>query len=307
VQLFPVRPDVVVLLNSRAGRQDPAVEQALAAAFEAAGCDAAIQMTDGARIAADCSNALNDGARVIVAGGGDGTVSSVAAALVGRDAALGVVPLGTLNHFAKDLGLPVDVEGAARVIAARQTTCVDVGEVNGRSFINNSSIGLYARLVAERKKRERFGRSKWIDHGVAAVQVWSRYYRRLHVTLRGQGVDRRVRTPFVFIGNNEYQLSGVELGGRRRLNGGCLQICMAPGMTRGGVVRMIVAAVFGRIHTIHGFESFTTTEFTLDAGHRRIEVALDGEVLIMANPLEYRIRSGVLRVIVPAILPPEKS
>jgi diacylglycerol kinase family enzyme len=248
------------------------------------------------RIAADCSNALKAGARVLVAGGGDGTVSSVAAALVGRNAALGVLPLGTLNHFAKDVGLPLDIDAAARVIAAGRTTCVDVGEVNGRPFINNSSIGLYARLVAERKERERVGLSKWIAHGVAAVRVWNRYYRRLRVTLRGNGVDRRARTPFVFVGNNEYQLSGFELGGRQRLTGGSLHVCMAPGMTRAGVVRMI-----------HGLESFTATEFTLDAGRRLLEVSLDGEVLIMANPLEYRIRPGVLRVVVPAAIPTEES
>jgi diacylglycerol kinase family enzyme len=120
-------------------------------------------------------------------------------------------------------------------------------------------------------------------------------------------VDRRTRTPFVFVGNNEYQLSGLELGGRRHLTAGCLHVCMAPGMTRFGVVRLIVAAVFGRIHTIHGFESFTTTEITLDAKRRRLEVSLDGEVLIMENPLKYRIRPDVLRVIVPAASPVEES
>jgi diacylglycerol kinase family enzyme len=137
--------------------------------------------------------------------------------------------------------------------------------------------------------------------------VWSRYYGRLRVALRGKGVDRLARTPFVFVGNNEYQLNGPELGGRRRLTGGYFHVCMAPGMTRGGVVRMIVATVFGRIHTIDGFESFTTTEFTLDAGHRRLEVSLDGEVLTMQNPLQYRIRPGVLRVIVPADMSAEMS
>lgn len=189
-------PDVVVLLNSHADRRDPIVKESVAAAFEAAGCDAVIQVTDGARIAADCAQALKNGARVLVAGGGDGTVSSVAHALVGSDAAMGVLPLGTLNHFARDLGLPLDIEAAARVIATRQTLCVDVGEVNGRSFVNNSSLGLYARLVAETTKRERSGLYRWIAHAVAAVRVWSRYYRRLHVTLRGKGVNRLTRTPF---------------------------------------------------------------------------------------------------------------
>ena len=114
-----------------------------------------------------------------------------------------------------------------------------------------------------------------------------------------------MRTPFVFVGNNEYQLSGFELGGRKCLSRGCLHVCMAPGMTRAGVVRLIVAAVFGRIRTIHGFESFIATEFALDAGRRQLEVSLDGEVLMMESPLQYRIRPRVLRVIVPAAVPGE--
>jgi diacylglycerol kinase family enzyme len=212
---------------------------------------------------------------------------------------MGVLPLGTLNHFAKDLGMPLDVDAAARVIAAGQTRLVDVGEVNGRCFVNNSSIGIYARLVAEREAQERGGRTKWIAQGVAAARVWSRYYRRLRVVLRRDGAAQTGRTPFVFVGNNEYQLSGLELGGRRRLTAGVLHVCMAPGMSRGGLARMILAAVFGRIHTIEGFESFPSHEFTLDAGGHRLHVSLDGEVLLMDNPLRYRIRPGVLRVVVP--------
>jgi len=213
---------------------------------------------------------------------------------------MGVLPLGTLNHFARDIGMPLDVDAAARVIAAAQTQMIDVGEVNGRCFVNNSSIGIYARLVSERQQQERVGFPKWIAHGLAALRVWSGY-RRVDVAVTGPGVNRVARTPFVFVGNNEYELSGLEFGGRRRLTAGCLHVCMAPGMTRAGVARMIVAAVFGRIHTIDEFESFLATGFTLDARRRRRQVALDGEVVMMENPLKYRIHLGALRVIVPAV------
>ena len=271
----------------------------VAAAFKAAGCDAAIQVTDGTRIVADATKALKDQVDVIVAAGGDGTVSSVASILVGTGGTLGVLPLGTFNHFAKDIGMPLDIHAAAQVIVGARTMMVDVGEVNGRCFVNNSSVGIYARLIAERDAQRRGGRRKWIAHAIAAARVGSRYYRRLRVTLRGKGVDRAARTPFVFVGNNEYQLSGHELGGRGRLTAGVLHICMAPGMSRAEVVRMIVAAVFGRIHTIEGFESFLAPELTIDAGRRRLQVALDGEAMLMENPLRYRIRRGVLRVVGP--------
>ena len=293
------RQPITVLLNSHAGSCDPAVAMRVREAFTAAGRDVTIVATDRTRIVADASQAHKDRSAVIVAGGGDGTVNAVASTLVGTGAALSVLPLGTLNHFAKDLGMPLEIEAAARVIAAGRTIDVDVGEVNGRCFVNNSSIGIYARLVSERHAQERRGRTKWIAAGVAVVRVWGRY-RRLRVALRGDGLDRTARTPFVFVGNNEYQLSGFELGGRQRLDAGALHVCVAPGMSRSGVARMIAAAVLGRIHTIDGLESFPATEFTLDAGTRRVGVSLDGEVVVMENPLKYRIRPAALRVIIPA-------
>ena len=289
---------ITVLLNSHAGSCDPAVATRVRDAFTAAGRDVTIVATDRTRIVADAARAHKDQNAVIVAGGGDGTVSAVASTLVGSSTALSVLPLGTLNHFAKDLGMPLEIDAAARVIAAGHTIDVDVGEVNGRCFVNNSSIGIYARLVSERHAQESRGRTKWIAAGVGAVRVWGRY-RRLRVALRGDGLDRMARTPFVFVGNNEYQLSGLELGGRLRLDAGALHVCMAPGMSRSGVARMIVAAVLGRIHTIDGFEAFRATGFTLDAGTRRVGVSLDGEAVVMENPLRYRIRPAALRVIVP--------
>ena len=100
--------------------------------------------------------------------GGDGTVDTVAAALVGTEVALGVLPLGTLNHFAKDLGLPLELGGAVQTIGAGYTVRIDVGDVNGQMFLNNSSLGLYPRIVRHRQKQtERLGRSKW------RVSLWA--------------------------------------------------------------------------------------------------------------------------------------
>jgi diacylglycerol kinase family enzyme len=109
------------------------------------------------------------------------------------------------------------------------------------------------------------------------------------------------------VGNNEYQLSGLELGGRRSLTRGTLQICTAPGMGRWGVAGMITAAVLGRIHTIEEFESFHAMECTLDTGRHRMRVSVDGEVVTMEGPLVYRIRPGALRVIVPADREPARQ
>ena len=290
---------ITVLINSRAGKQDAALAQRVEDAFRAAGAEPDIRLAEGPSMRREAADAVKHGSPVIVAGGGDGSVSAVAGAVAGSDAALGVLPLGTLNHFAKDLGIPIDLDKAVQVIVAGRETSVDVGEVNGHLFVNNASIGMYARLIAERAAAmQRIGPHKWAAHGLAALRVWRRYP-RLRVELRADGTARRVRTPFVFVGNNEYQLSGLELGGRKNLAGDRLHVCMAPGMSRGGVARMIAAAVFGDVCNIDEFESSTTRAVALDAGVSRMDASIDGELVTLDNPLTFDIRPRVLRVIVP--------
>jgi len=157
---------------------------------------------------------------------------------------------------------------------------------------------MYASLVAERTAMQRIGRGKWIAHGMAALRVWRRY-RRLRAVLDIDSMRRDVRTPFVFVGNNEYQLSGFELGGRKVLDRGRLHVCMAPGMTRGGVGRLIAVAVFGDVCSLDGFESLPAETVTLDAGVARLEASVDGEVVAFDTPLTFRIRRRALRVMVP--------
>src|SRR5271166_1000269 len=105
----------------------------------------------GGELASLAARAARANSQAVVAGGGDGTVNAVAGALVATDTALGVLPMGTLNHFAKDLGIPLDLEAAARNVFIGDIAKVDVGEVNGRVFVNNSGIGLYPRIVRERE------------------------------------------------------------------------------------------------------------------------------------------------------------
>lgn len=116
---------------------------------------------EGGQIRRYTEEALQRGCMIVVAGGGDGTISTVASVLAGTDAVLGVLPLGTLNHFAKDLGLPLDLNEAVATIIEGHVAQVDIGELNGRTFINNSSLGLYPKLVSHRDAHQRLGRSKW--------------------------------------------------------------------------------------------------------------------------------------------------
>lgn len=289
---------ITVLMNPRAGKQGATSARQLTAALREAGCDADVTVTDGPAIAAAAADAARCGSHVIVAAGGDGSVSAAASAIAGTGCALGVIPLGTLNHFAKDVGIPLDIAKAAQAIAAGRTIAVDAGEINGRLFVNNASVGMYASLVSERAAMQRIGRRKWIAHGIAAMRVWGRY-RRLRVAIAVDGTQRTARTPFVFIGNNEYQLSGFELGGRKALADGRLHVCMAPGTSRGGIARLILEAIFGDVCRLDGFESFTAPAVALDVALPRLQASVDGEVVTLDTPLRCRIRPRALRVVVP--------
>lgn len=246
----------------------------------------------------------DDQTDLVVAGGGDGTINAVAAPLVGTEKILGVLPFGTLNHFAKDLGVPLDAGEAARTIVAGHTARVDVGEVNGRIFLNNSSLGLYPTLVREREKlQERSGRGKWSAAFWAALTVLRRYP-FVSIRLDVDGREMRRRTPFVFIGNNEYELDAFHVGTRARLDAGELCLHVTRDIGRFGLARLAFRALFGRLREDKDFDALSAHEVWIETRHKRLRVATDGEVQIMRPPLRYRVLPGALRVCVPA---PEES
>ena len=148
------------------------------------------------------------------------------------------------------------------MIAAGHTARVDVGEVNGRVFINNSSLGLYPSLVYQREKRQAQGRGKWVAFALAVARVW-RLYRRVRVVVHTEPALASIRTPFVFVGNNEYQLEGVRIGARARVDAGQLHVAMAPGMTTGEMVRVLGRALLGRLADVDHLDTLLTREVTI--------------------------------------------
>jgi YegS/Rv2252/BmrU family lipid kinase len=242
--------------------------------------------------------AARSSSQIVVAGGGDGTINAVASAIVGTNKTLGVLPLGTLNHFAKDLHIPLDPEDAARAVLAGHTILVDVGEVNDRIFLNNSSLGLYPRLVHERKKKQNLGSRKWTAFFWAAVAVLRRYP-FLKVRLSTEGKDFSSRTPLVFIGNNEYEMESLKVGARTCLNAGRLSLYITRNTGRLGLLRLALRALFGGLRNDRDFIALCSKEIWIETKHRRLRVATDGEVSVMRPPLHYRIRPSSLRVCVP--------
>lgn len=284
------------------------IHRSVADAFAAADVDATIELVGGAELSPAVQTALGSRAEgdrfafdALVVGGGDGTISTAAGHLVDTGIPLGVLPLGTLNHFAKDLGIPSVIDLAALVIAEGHARNIDVGEINGRVFINNSSIGIYPYMVEAREERRRvFGLGKWWAMALAFGWMLRRFpVHRLYIPT-GEGMRPR-RTPCAFIGNNAYALDATALGTRDTLDRGELCLYIARTGSRLTLLWLMVKAVFGRLKPAQDFEMIRTADIEINSRSSRLRVAADGELEKMKPPLRYRIRPHALRVLVPAL------
>ncbi|MYM23743.1 sphingosine kinase [Duganella sp. FT135W] len=292
---------IIVIVNAKAGLgYCGGWQAALAEKFRAQGVEADITLAQsGDEMIARAERAVAEGVATVVAGGGDGTINAVASVLAGTPVRLGVLPLGTLNHFAKDLKIPLELDEAVANAVHGAAAKVDVGEINGRIFLNNSSLGIYPDIVRDREQQQRhLGRSKWPAFGWALVTALRRFP-FLNVRLKINGEEHLRRTPFVFIGNNEY-LQGLTLGARERLDSGQLCLYVAQKPTRLGLLRYAAHALFGRLKAARDFDVLSAPSLVIETRHQRLRVATDGEVTLMSPPLCYRSRAAALTVIVPA-------
>jgi YegS/Rv2252/BmrU family lipid kinase len=289
-------PAISVIINERSGATaDPDAGLRIQSRFAALGRRVHLERVRApGDLAARARRAAARG-DILVAAGGDGTVNAVANVAVEAQATLGVLPMGTLNHFAKDLGLPLDVEQAVDAIAAGRAVEIDVGDVNGRVFVNNSSVGLYPRMIWERDAEQRRGRGKWTAFSIAMLRTW-RSYRTITAQLATGGSAAVVRTPFIFVGNNQYTAQGFQLGGRSRLDEGQLSIFLAPECGRFEILSLPVRALTRRLGSGSPFASFQAAAVTVEVASKRVNVAVDGEVVLMRSPLVYRARPRALRV-----------
>lgn len=289
--------DIVVVLNSASGcgHGNNTVAE-VEAEFRKGGQRARVTCVKSDAIGQAIEHAIECGARLIVVGGGDGTLSTAASVLVDTDAILGVLPLGTLNHFAKDQRIPLDLAGAVRTVGSGRVQRVDVGEVNGRVFINNSSLGIYPDIV---RLRQRLGFGKWLGLAAATWMVLRRGSTlNIRMTTSG-GDERRYQTPFAFIGNNEYEVEGFEMGERKTMQAGHLCIYTSRLAGRAGVFRLALRSLFGRLRINHDFDTVIARDCVIETRREQLRVATDGEVGMLDTPLHYRSRAGALRVMVP--------
>jgi len=292
---------VSVVLNEKAGLGygEKAYDE-IRRLFALHGIEADIHAArDGSGLEAQTRKALRAHPAILVAAGGDGTVSAIASLLPGTRTALGILPLGTLNHFARDLGVPLELEPAVAAIAQGEPVPIDVGEVNGRAFINNASLGIYPDIVRDRiKRQQRLGHGKYWAMLWATLKVLRRGpFLRLGLELDGQAL--RCRSPFVFVGNNDYVMEGFHIGQRASVRDGRLSVYTTRRTGRWPLLALAMRALFGRLRQADDFSSARAQRVLVESSRRRLLVATDGEVTALDTPLEFRVRPGGLRVMLP--------
>jgi len=289
------------LLNRGGGAvaADEEIAAKVEAALHGAGIDASIELVAGGDAEVRCRAIAERGDPLLIVGGGDGSVSAAAGALAGTDTRLAILPLGTLNHFARDLGIPLELEEAAAVIAAGAERRVDVAEVNGRLFINNAAIGLYPLMVLDRETQQsRLGRSKRLAVVVASLRtMWNFHAWRLRLT--ADAGEERVDTPLLFVGNNEYRLTLPAAGRRESIEDGKLSVLVMRSKSLPGFLAATARALIGRQRDDDMEDLGGVTELKVDSNRRRLMVGIDGETAMLETPLTFRIRPGALRVIAP--------
>ena len=284
---------IPAFVNPAAGNADD-----VDAALRKAGCFdiraiAADEITEAVR------DAMDEGATRIAAVGGDGTISSAAAAVARTEVELVVIPAGTLNHFARDNGIPTDLNEACAVAQSHEIRHVDVAWVNRRLFLNTSSVGVYANFVRVRERLEpRMG--YWLSSCFSMVRTFARV-QAFKVQFESPVLNKPYKTPLVFIGVGERELKLPMLGGRIEGGRSGLHVLIVRGRTR---ARLVALAFEGAARGTRALsrtphlDSFLVDRCTIEQRHST--VAVDGEVVRMDSPLDFELGRGALRLVVPA-------
>lgn len=296
-----------VLLNRDGGTVarlgEDALRERLSEAFARAGARAELSFLPSQELGQAAEQAIADARAgrldALAIGGGDGSVNTLAGKLVDTGIPLAVLPLGTRNHFAKDLGMPLDLDEAVAAICAAKPRAVDVGEVNGRVFVNNSLLGVYPYMVADRERRRKLqGLAKWLAMSLAFLRMLARFPRR-KLAICANGWTRPYRTPCLFVGVNEYEVELFKLRRRTGMDHGKLWLLVAKQQDPLRFAWFAFRSAFRGLNQEDDFEQFEVTEAEITLSASRVPVSTDGEIQRMHGPLHYRVRPRSLMVLAP--------
>lgn len=294
---------VVVIYNPRSGTllaagDDP--EANLRKLFEDRGVKPELHPFDLKALPKLLASAEENFTDAVVVCGGDGSILAVASALGDRKLPLGLLPGGTMNVLARDLGVPMELEGAADVIVGGKIKTIDMGYVNGQPFLCNSAIGLMPHLARTREQlREVSWWRKW-PRVVTEFFYLMRTYPRLRVAIEVDGKTHRFRTRAVVVSNNLLSDTQGPIPDRETLCAGTLGVYVARDTSRWALLRIAARMMAGTWQSDRSLEASSAKSVILSLDRPRpLSVMNDGEPSQLQTPLHYTIRTCVLRVLAP--------
>jgi len=272
----------VLFLNSGSGSRTPAEVAQLEQSAKESGLEV-LHIGPDLKMGTVIREKLERGVKLFVAAGGDGTINHVAQSLVGTDGILGVIPFGTLNHFARDLHIPLEIPASLEVALGGETVQVDVGRVNERYFLNNISLGVYPPFVEHKETLRRYGRWRALPY---AVYMTMRHFPHVSITVETEHRMEAIRTHIFMVANNPYDLSQVGIEAPRpSLETGTLAVYWVDHMPKWRFVGMLTRYVRGKADGVSGFQTTRTQQLKVRSRDRRIRLGMDGEVFKMDAPL----------------------
>lgn len=290
----------VLFLNARAGTFSTGDESAL----RTMAAENGLRVVD-VRPEIDVRKIVRDslaaGLRTFIAAGGDGTIHFVAQGLVGTDGILGVLPVGSVNHLARDLQVPIDDWRAAFEIALRgEVRQIDVGRVNGRYFINSLMLGIYP-TISEYRERFRSMNNRWRAY-FKAIRLALHHFPHVTLVVELDGRVETFRTQLFVVAVNAYDLSQPGMvSPKTHFNDGRVSMYSLSFMSRLQFIRATAKYFRGKVADIPGFRSTRTTQMRVDTGKRRLRVSIDGELVEMETPLQIACVPSALLVRAPSV------
>jgi len=285
-------PNLKAFLNSAGGGADAAREALIKAGFD-------IEAVEPSELEKRLKAALDDGTKRILVAGGDGTIATAAALVANKDIELAVLPAGTLNHFAKDHGIPTDLDEAAAAATGSLIVGADIGYVDDSVFLNTSSIGAYVTFVRDRERLERYVGYR-IASLIAAVQTMY-HLRTFTVTLEVEGAKKTYRSSMVFIGVGERELKMPTLGSRVKNGRRGLHVMIVRGHGKARLFAIALAAIAKgtkEASKLPEFENFVVDSCRIDLTRSHATIGVDGELKKMQTPLDYRIERDAIHLVV---------
>jgi diacylglycerol kinase family enzyme len=299
----PNRPPLLFLMNAGSGHNDAtatrvAIEEALTKdgrTYRISVIEDPAKITNIARQTVEAAKACGG---IVVAVGGDGTISAVANAVLGSGCAFGALPQGTFNYFGRTHGISENIQEAVHALLNATPQPVHVGLLNGRVFLVNASVGLYPQLLEDREAfKQQYGRSRLVAFWSGLTTLFH-HHRQLRITLEHQGQTRNLRTPTLFIGNNPLQMEQIGIPLAEEIKDGQLAAIAVKPVGAFSMLWLVIRGALGKLGNAENVISFSFKRLVVKPSSlyrsRRVKVAIDGETIWMTAPLEFSVSAEPL-------------